>query len=99
VVSLGLASDETVTLDAVQAENVASPIPVTMILHRIQYDGFTADSIAAGIGTPLQPVSDPNILASQPVITQGLVADEVTPLLIEVQADSGKLALFPMAHL
>ena len=95
VVSLGLASDETVTLDAVQAENVASPIPVTMILHRIQYDGFTADSIAAGIGTPLQPVSDPNILASQPVITQGLVADEVTPLLIEVQADSGKLALFP----
>jgi hypothetical protein len=102
VVTLGLASDPTVTLDAVQAENVACQVPVTMILHRFQYNGFVESSILAGktdITTPLQPVSDVSLLASQPIISRGVVADEVTPLLIEVQAKASDLGHFPNGRL
>ena len=102
VVTLGLASDPTVTLDAVQAENVACQVPVTMLLHRFQYDGFVESSILAGkadITAPLQPVSEASLLASQPIVARGVVADEVTPLLIEVQAKASDLGLFPEGRL
>ena len=98
VLMLGWAGNPALTLDAVQAVSAASPVALTMSLHRIRYDGFTQSSLQAGmtdIAAPLQPVSDAGILGSQPVITQGVVADEVTPLLIEVQASSSHLAPFP----
>ena len=98
VLTLGLAADPTLTMDAVQAVSMTVPVPVTLLFHRITYKGFTQTSLLGGIvdiTTPLDPVIDDRILGAQPVIGGGLVADEVTPLLIEVQGEYSNLVKFP----
>src|SRR5439155_8673219 len=49
---------------------------------------FANATPAAGVDDALTPVSDPNVLDSQPVVTAGLVADGVTPLLIKFTPSS-----------
>lgn len=98
VFTLGLVGYPSLTLDAVQAITSVAQVPVTLTLHRVQATGFTQSSMEAGltdITAPLQLVSDFNVLGAQPQISGGLVADEVTPLLVEVQADASALAPFP----
>jgi hypothetical protein len=98
VFTLGLASDPTLTLDSVQEVAVIAQVPLSVTLHRVQASGFTSTSIYAGMAdntAPLQLVSDFNVLGKQPQIFGGLVADDVTPLLIEVQAATNDLIPFP----
>jgi hypothetical protein len=90
-------SASTDVLDAVIMHAVLVPIPVQLTLRQLNASGLTPDSIQAGltdINAPLVPVTEPKILAAQPEIHGGLVADGVTPLLIEVSADPALLGQF-----
>jgi Leucine-rich repeat (LRR) protein/pimeloyl-ACP methyl ester carboxylesterase len=60
--------------------------PPTLVLHGLA-DAQTVSNIIGDIDSPLVPVTDPNALISQPVIQAGLVADGVTPLILEFQFD------------
>ncbi|MGO8696152.1 MAG: choice-of-anchor tandem repeat GloVer-containing protein [Limisphaerales bacterium] len=96
--TLGLASDPSLVVDAVQAVATVAPVPVTITLHRIQADGFTQESLPSGleeIKFQLVPVTDVSTLAAQPIIDGGLVADDITPLLVEVSATASNLAAYP----
>ena len=58
---------------------------VDISLHRgASVAAFTNAFPSTGVDVPLIPVSDPDILAQQPQVESGLVADGVTPLLIEM---------------
>jgi pimeloyl-ACP methyl ester carboxylesterase len=96
--SLGVPTDPTLTVDVVTAVALEAAIPMTMSLHELQINAVTPASLDAGlnnINAPLQPVADPNVLILQPIILGGLVADEVTPLVIQVSANPNDLASFP----
>ena len=100
--TLGLASDPTLTLDAVQTVAFLTTVPVNLTMSRVETSGFTPASIAAGlsdINAPLALVTDLDVLSQQPEIYGGLVADAVTPLLIKIQADTNALAAFPSGRL
>ena len=95
---LGLASDPMLVVDAVEAVAVVAPVPVTMTLHRIQADGFTQESLLDGleeIKDQLVPVGDMGALVAEPIIYGGLVADDITPLVVEVSATASNLAAYP----
>jgi hypothetical protein len=79
-----------------RAQLVAVPIQVAMQV--LSEDALTPDSISAGlsdIDAPLVPVTYTNILASEGVIDGGLVADGVTPLIIQLTANAASLQSFP----
>ncbi len=84
-------------LDVVQLRATLVPVPVAVSLHAMSKDGLTPASIGAGtsdIDAPLVPVTDPAVLSKQPVVAGGLVADGVTPLVLELRADPALLAQF-----
>ncbi len=79
-----------------RAQLVAVPIQVAM--QAPDQNGLTSDSISAGlsdINAALVPVTDTNILAREGVINGGLVADGVTPLLIQLSANPSSLQSLP----
>ena len=100
-VGIGAFPDSTTidyALDAVQLSALLVPVPIEGSLYALNANGLTADSIAAGnndINALLVPVTDPTILAAQSLIHAGLVADGVTPLLIQLTADPSALAQYP----
>ena len=100
-VRMGAFPDSTIidyVLDAVQLSAKLVPVPIQISLYALNTAGLTPESIQAGlsdINAPLVPVTDPSILAAQPLIHGGLVADGVTPLLIQLTADPVNLAQFP----
>jgi sulfatase modifying factor 1 len=54
-----------------------------LILHALEAEALNF-APSDGIDEPLIPLADPTVLATQPIITGGLVADGVTPLLVEL---------------
>lgn len=93
-------SASTNILDAVILHATLVPVPVKVTLHALTGGGYTPVSVNAGKGTgnidmPLVPVVDQAVLAQQPVIHGGLVADGVTPLVIELSADPASIGQFP----
>jgi pimeloyl-ACP methyl ester carboxylesterase len=54
-----------------------------LIFHAFQAEALNF-SPSDGIDDPLIPLADPTVLTEQPIITGGLVADGVTPLLVEL---------------
>lgn len=99
-VKMGAFPDNTIdyVLDSVELIAQLVPVPVQMSLYALNANGLTPDSIQAGLtnlDAPLVPVTDPNILAAQSLIHGGLVADDVTPLLIQLTADRASLAQYP----
>lgn len=98
IFSLGLAGAVELTLDSVEALTVYAPVPVRVTLRRVRSDGFSPESVTAGqtnVNAPLKLVSDPTVLQAQPEIHGGQVADEVTPLLLEVDAPPASLLPYP----
>ena len=84
-------------LDAVLLHALLVPVPVQVSLRALDQTGLTPDSIAAGendINAPLVPVTDASTLDVQQEIHGGLVADDVTPLIIKLSADPAGLAQF-----
>jgi|GEM_PF-1984962 len=82
-------ADAGTAMDAVEVRALLSQMPVATRLQRVAADGLTVESIRLGQtrpNEPLKPRTDPAILAAQPEIHAGLVADGVTPLLIELSA-------------
>jgi len=98
-VTLGLYGQPQLTLDQVMLVPQTVPVPVTLSLHRMQINAFTSESLLAGLSEgvdqPLAPVTDAGILASQPTLSRGLVADGVTPMLIEVDGNVNSLQALP----
>ncbi len=72
--SAGVACSVTLTLGPPTAE---------LIFHALRAGGLVF-ATSDGVDDPLVPVTDPATLSSQPVISGGLVADGVTPLLGEI---------------
>jgi hypothetical protein len=73
-------------LDLVRAEVGNAPL-VAVTLRRPDTNGLTSESIDAGrssIDAPLVFKTDPVALGALPSVTKGLVADGVTPLLLEM---------------
>ncbi len=67
---------------------------VKTTLRRPDANGLTADSIAEGltsIDAPLEFKTDLAILGTQPAVEKGLVADGVTPLLIEFEVPANSI--------
>jgi hypothetical protein len=90
-------SSNNFVLDTVLLQAALVPVPIQVTLFALGQSGLTADSIQAGltdIDAPLVPVTDPDVLGAQTIINGGLVADGVTPLLIQLTADPGSLAQF-----
>ncbi len=82
-------------LDLAQLRSLSGSIPVVASLARFTARGLTPESIEAGrtaVDAPLVPVVNPFLLAEQPLVHAGLVADGVTPLLIVLNGDKRKLA-------
>ena len=93
-------SASTNILDAVILHATLVPVPIKVTLHALTDGGYSPNSVNAGLGTgnidmPLVPVVDQAVLAQQPVIHGGLVADGVTPLVIELAADPASIGQFP----
>jgi hypothetical protein len=85
-------------LDSVLVRAQLVAVPVQVAIQALNQEGLTPESISAGmndIDAPLVPVTDPNVLAGQPTIDGGLVADGVTPLLVQLTADASALQQFP----
>lgn len=55
-----------------------------LTFHTLEAGGLQLFSSSDGTDAPLVPAANPAVLATQPVITGGLVADGVTPLLVEL---------------
>jgi hypothetical protein len=90
-------SDSTNVLDCLLLHAMMVPVPVQLTLLALNQNGLTPGSITAGlsdINAPLVPVTDPTLLANQQEIHGGLVADGVTPLVIELAADPASLGQF-----
>ena len=90
-------STSTDVLDAVMLHAMLVPVPVQVTLLALNQSGLTPASIQAGmndINTPLVPALDPALLANQPQIHRGLVADGVTPLVIKLAADPTSIGQF-----
>jgi hypothetical protein len=90
-------SANTNVLDAVILHATLVPVPIHVTLLAMTASGYTTDSIQAGltnIDAPLVPATDPSLLASQPDIHGGLVADGVTPLVIQLAADPANIGQF-----
>ncbi|MEN9674441.1 MAG: hypothetical protein RIS76_337, partial [Verrucomicrobiota bacterium] len=87
-------ADAGTAMDAVEVRALLSQMPVVTHLQRLAADGLTTESIRLGRtrpNEPLEPRTDPAVLAAQPEIHSGLVADGVTPLLIELSAHMADL--------
>ncbi len=90
-------STNTTILDSVLLYATLVPVPVQVTLLNMSGSGLTTGSIQAGltdINAPLVPVTDPGVLAIQPLIHGGLVADDVTPLVIQLAANPTNLRQF-----
>ena len=73
-------------LDRVRME-VGNAPPIEVILRRPMADGLTTESISAGtnaIDAPLEFKTDRAVLETLPSVSRGLVADGVSPLLLEM---------------
>ncbi|RME92875.1 MAG: hypothetical protein D6766_09240, partial [Verrucomicrobia bacterium] len=75
--------------DAVAVDVHLVSFPLSITLHRMTASGYTAASISPNndVNAPLVPVTDPDLLAAQPEVTRGLVADGVTPLVLRIAPD------------
>lgn len=63
--------------------------PIQIVLSRGTPSAFSNASPGANIDEPLIPTTAPTVLAQQPSVTSGLVADGVTPLIIKITAGPG----------
>lgn len=82
-------------MDLAELRGLQTSIPVVTYLAKLTRNGLTPESIDAGltdIDAPLIPVANSFLLSEQPLVSAGLVADGVTPLLINMSADRAKLA-------
>lgn len=89
---------ETEVIDSVAAVVIREPVPVEVGLRRVAAGGYTAASVQAGrtdVDAALELVADSGILAAQPSIHGGWVADGVTPLLIQLSSFPGALEFHP----
>ncbi len=87
-------ADATTAMDAVEVDAVETPIPIEIGLRRLTGNALTRESIELGKvrpDAPLEPKADPAVLRVQPEIHGGLVADGVTPLVLDLHADVADL--------
>ena len=85
------------TCDRVRVKTVYAPA-VAVVLRRPEAFGLYPQSILAGKGdlnAPLMFTDDTASLHGQARVTRGLIADGVTPLLLEMEADPLELAALP----
>ncbi len=85
-------------IDAVIVALGIAEVPVETELQRVTASGYTAPSITNGlmdVDAPLELVTSKNVLATQPVIFGGWVADGVTPMLLKLSAKEEALEPFP----
>jgi pimeloyl-ACP methyl ester carboxylesterase len=62
------------------------PISISISMHSVSSSAINNSNV--GIDDPIEPQPDDTILSGQPVVASGLVADGVTPLLIEIEPSS-----------
>ena len=82
-------------MDLAELRGLRTSIPVITYLAKLTRNGLTPGSIYAGltdIAAPLIPVANSFLLSEQPLVSEGVVTDGVTPLLINMSADRVKLA-------
>ena len=90
--------DDPETIDSVIAVASMVAVPVETEMRRVTTPGYTAASIAAGSGdvdAPLELVTSKSVLAEQPLIYGGWVADGVTPMLLQMSSTAKALEPFP----
>lgn len=66
-------------------------VALKVSMHSLNFEGSSnLEGGLADIDLPLEPVEDPEVLRRQPEVSQGLVADGVTPLLFKIETFGGE---------